>query len=117
MWTSSRLHDRVRKLHHRSSASLIARRQARARAYTVNDDSLPLGGVAGTIAEREHRKWQEATPLANNPYSPENIQRRLEQRASQQPSLLAASDNVTILPASTDTSLQIALRGDPDPKK
>lgn len=36
--------------------------------------------VAGTIAEREHLKWQQATPIPNNPYSEENIIKRLDER-------------------------------------
>lgn len=34
----------------------------------------------GTIADREHRKWQTAVPLENNPYSEENLQKRLLER-------------------------------------
>ncbi|XP_076762747.1 uncharacterized protein LOC143430385 isoform X2 [Xylocopa sonorina] len=34
----------------------------------------------GTIAEREHRKWENAPPIENNPYSQENIQKRLWER-------------------------------------
>jgi hypothetical protein len=34
-------------------------------------------GVSGSIAEREHLKWQNAEPMANNPYSSEALQRRL----------------------------------------
>lgn len=30
-----------------------------------------------SIAEREHKKWLNAVPMANNPYSPEAIQSRL----------------------------------------
>ncbi|MPC37454.1 Muscle M-line assembly protein unc-89 [Portunus trituberculatus] len=33
--------------------------------------------VTGTIAEREHRKWEAAVPLPNNPYSPERLAHRL----------------------------------------
>eukprot|EP00095_Tigriopus_kingsejongensis_P000922 maker-scaffold186_size273091-snap-gene-1.42 protein:Tk00922 transcript:maker-scaffold186_size273091-snap-gene-1.42-mRNA-1 annotation:"hypothetical protein L798_13875" len=37
----------------------------------------------GTIADREHRKWTEnAISLQNNPYSKENIERRLSSRGS-----------------------------------
>jgi len=36
--------------------------------------------ITGTIAAREHEKWQHAVPLPNNPYSPENIEKRLRQR-------------------------------------
>ncbi|XP_025419497.1 uncharacterized protein LOC112689843 isoform X2 [Sipha flava] len=38
------------------------------------DESLPPR--PGTIAEREHLKWEKATPLTNNPYSAENIEKR-----------------------------------------
>lgn len=34
----------------------------------------------GTIAEREHKKWLQAVPLTNNPYSKENIERRQRER-------------------------------------
>lgn len=38
--------------------------------------------LSGTIAYREHKKWTEnAVPLANNPYSKENIERRLSKSA------------------------------------
>ncbi|PNF35104.1 hypothetical protein B7P43_G09476 [Cryptotermes secundus] len=36
----------------------------------------------GTIAEREHRKWENAPPLPNNPYSPENINKRLSKQSA-----------------------------------
>lgn len=32
--------------------------------------------LAGTIAEREHSKWEKAAPLPNNPYSAESIEKR-----------------------------------------
>ncbi|XP_068245045.1 serine-rich adhesin for platelets-like isoform X3 [Palaemon carinicauda] len=31
----------------------------------------------GTIADREHRKWEAAIPIANNPYAPEKLVHRL----------------------------------------
>ncbi|XP_034177415.2 uncharacterized protein LOC117602933 isoform X3 [Osmia lignaria lignaria] len=34
----------------------------------------------GSIAEREHKKWENAPPIQNNPYSEENIQKRLWER-------------------------------------
>jgi hypothetical protein len=34
----------------------------------------------GTLAEREHLKWQQASPMLNNPYSEENINKRLDER-------------------------------------
>lgn len=36
--------------------------------------------LPGTLAEREHLKWEKAPPLLNNPYSKENIARRQRQR-------------------------------------
>ncbi|XP_050425067.1 uncharacterized protein LOC126836086 isoform X2 [Adelges cooleyi] len=38
------------------------------------DESLPPR--PGTIAAREHSKWENAVPMANNPYSAENIEKR-----------------------------------------
>ena len=35
---------------------------------------------SGTIAEREHKKWENAAPIENNPYSEENIRKRLLER-------------------------------------
>lgn len=35
--------------------------------------------ISGSIAEREHLKWQNAVELPNNPYSAEALQRRLSQ--------------------------------------
>ncbi|KAL2728997.1 glutamic acid-rich protein isoform X9 [Vespula squamosa] len=34
----------------------------------------------GTIAEREHKKWENAPPIENNPYSKQSIQKRLLER-------------------------------------
>ncbi|KAH0948094.1 hypothetical protein HN011_006770 [Eciton burchellii] len=34
----------------------------------------------GTIAEREHKKWENAPPIENNPYSEENIRKRCLER-------------------------------------
>lgn len=42
----------------------------------ITDDWWVDFAFAGTIAEREHSKWEKATPLTNNPYSPENIEKR-----------------------------------------
>jgi hypothetical protein len=45
----------------------------------------------GTIADREHRKWTEkAIPLTNNPYSRENIERRLSKNS------VISSDNGSV---------------------
>lgn len=39
--------------------------------------------ISGSIAAREHMKWQNAVELPNNPYSAEALQRRLSQTQSQ----------------------------------
>ncbi|XP_068083392.1 uncharacterized protein [Anabrus simplex] len=45
-----------------------------------SDDEYCTLPCTGTIAEREHKKWETAPPLPNNPYSPENISKRLNKR-------------------------------------
>ncbi|XP_050053352.1 uncharacterized protein LOC114124456 isoform X2 [Aphis gossypii] len=42
----------------------------------VAQEDEPLPPRPGTIAEREHSKWEKAVPLTNNPYSAENIEKR-----------------------------------------
>uniref|UniRef100_A0A182Q7T5 Uncharacterized protein n=1 Tax=Anopheles farauti TaxID=69004 RepID=A0A182Q7T5_9DIPT len=42
---------------------------------------LPDTLIPGSIAEREHLKWRNAKPIANNPYSPDALQRRLSEKA------------------------------------
>lgn len=42
------------------------------------DDNL----IPGSIAEREHKKWENAAPIANNPYSADKLQRRLSEKQS-----------------------------------
>ncbi|XP_067119677.1 uncharacterized protein [Centruroides vittatus] len=44
----------------------------------INDLNAPPR--PGTIAEREHKKWLNAIPLRNNPYSAANIAKRLGRR-------------------------------------
>ncbi|OXU29168.1 hypothetical protein TSAR_006036, partial [Trichomalopsis sarcophagae] len=46
----------------------------------VEDFDLFAPPVPGSIADREHKKWQNALPIENNPYSSENIQKRLVQQ-------------------------------------
>lgn len=41
------------------------------------DDIQRIPTRPGTIAEREHRKWEAAVPLPNNPYAPERLVHRL----------------------------------------
>ncbi|XP_066587337.1 uncharacterized protein [Prorops nasuta] len=40
----------------------------------------------GTIAEREHKKWENAPPIENNPYSPASIHKRLLEKQYKKPS-------------------------------
>lgn len=40
--------------------------------------------LLGSIAEREHFKWLHAAPIANNPYSPDVLERRLSETHSKQ---------------------------------
>ncbi|EAT43361.1 AAEL005174-PA [Aedes aegypti] len=42
---------------------------------SVEDEML----IPGSIAEREHLKWRNASPIPNNPYSPDVLQKRLEE--------------------------------------
>ncbi|XP_053690101.1 uncharacterized protein LOC128738769 isoform X2 [Sabethes cyaneus] len=43
----------------------------------IDDGRNDEGLIPGSIAEREHLKWQNASPIANNPYSPDILQKRL----------------------------------------
>lgn len=43
----------------------------------TNDNLFDVPTLPGSIAEREHQKWLNAVPLKNNPYSAENISKRL----------------------------------------
>ncbi|XP_014473115.1 PREDICTED: uncharacterized protein LOC106743619 isoform X2 [Dinoponera quadriceps] len=43
-------------------------------------DLLSAPPRPGTIAEREHKKWENAPPIENNPYSEENIRKRSWER-------------------------------------
>ncbi|XP_063981703.1 uncharacterized protein M7bp isoform X5 [Diachasmimorpha longicaudata] len=63
----------------------------------------------GTIAEREHKKWENAAPIQNNPYSEENIQKRLLERQYARRSSDAPGSGV--LPTSPSPPLKIVLGG------
>ncbi|XP_076638369.1 uncharacterized protein LOC143350269 isoform X4 [Colletes latitarsis] len=71
----------------------------------------------GTIAEREHKKWENAPPIENNPYSEENIQKRLwerqyTRRSSDIPGIHAE------LPKNNGTDLEVVLAPqEPDIKR
>ncbi|XP_029676105.1 uncharacterized protein LOC115243345 isoform X2 [Formica exsecta] len=47
---------------------------------TAQNDRLSAPPRPGTIAEREHKKWENAPPIENNPYSEENIRKRCLER-------------------------------------
>ncbi|XP_067210289.1 uncharacterized protein [Linepithema humile] len=47
---------------------------------TTNNDRLSAPPRPGTIAEREHKKWENALPIENNPYSEESIRKRCLER-------------------------------------
>lgn len=46
------------------------------------DDSEPEFPVKGTYSEREKEKWKHPVSMKYNPYSKENIERRLSTRSS-----------------------------------
>ncbi|KAK0180907.1 hypothetical protein PV327_003240 [Microctonus hyperodae] len=62
----------------------------------------------GTIAEREHKKWENAPPIENNPYSQENIQKRLLERQYSRRSS-DVNGNSAVLPITPCPSLQIVI--------
>ncbi|XP_050091527.1 uncharacterized protein LOC126575064 isoform X2 [Anopheles aquasalis] len=77
----------------------------------------PLDGeetlIPGSIAEREHLKWRNAKPIANNPYSPDALQRRLSEKS--RPSSMIEIDRLVrkeAAPNGDDGMLRI---GDDDP--
>ncbi|XP_036138696.1 uncharacterized protein LOC105834785 isoform X5 [Monomorium pharaonis] len=47
---------------------------------TSENDPLSTPPRPGTIAEREHKKWENAAPIENNPYSEESIRKRCLER-------------------------------------
>ncbi|XP_076235541.1 uncharacterized protein LOC143179959 [Calliopsis andreniformis] len=71
----------------------------------------------GTIAEREHKKWENAPPIENNPYSEENIQKRLwERQYSRRSSDIPGIH--TELPKSNGADLEVVLTPqEPDIKR
>ncbi|XP_043490529.1 uncharacterized protein LOC122516629 isoform X1 [Polistes fuscatus] len=58
----------------------------------------------GTIAEREHKKWENAPPIENNPYSEKSIKKRLLERQYSRRSADMPGMN-TELPLSNGTDL------------
>ncbi|XP_049832213.1 uncharacterized protein LOC126272953 isoform X4 [Schistocerca gregaria] len=59
----------------------------------------------GTIAEREHKKWETAPPLPNNPYSPENISKRLSNRMKLSSSQSSSSEASVEFPDLQDENM------------
>uniref|UniRef100_A0A182P2V9 DUF1713 domain-containing protein n=1 Tax=Anopheles epiroticus TaxID=199890 RepID=A0A182P2V9_9DIPT len=71
--------------------------------------------IPGSIAEREHLKWRNAKPIANNPYSPDALQRRLSEKA--RPTSMIEIDRLVrkeAAPAAGDAGVLI---DDADPPK
>ncbi|XP_049541671.1 uncharacterized protein LOC125954968 isoform X2 [Anopheles darlingi] len=69
--------------------------------------------IPGSIAEREHLKWRNAKPIANNPYSPDALQRRLSEKS--RPSSMIEIDRLVrkeTAPNGDDGMMRI---GDDDP--
>uniref|UniRef100_A0A4Y0BLG2 FYVE-type zinc finger domain-containing protein n=1 Tax=Anopheles funestus TaxID=62324 RepID=A0A4Y0BLG2_ANOFN len=69
----------------------------------VSDTLIP-----GSIAEREHMKWRNAKPIANNPYSPDALQRRLSEKS--RPTSMIEIDRLVrkeAAPAAGDTGVQM----------
>ncbi|CAK9813792.1 hypothetical protein ANTQUA_LOCUS7767, partial [Anthophora quadrimaculata] len=72
----------------------------------------------GTIAEREHKKWENAPPIENNPYSQENIQKRLWQRQYSRRHSSDIPGIHTELPKSNGADLDVVLTPhEPDIKR
>ncbi|XP_065561958.1 uncharacterized protein LOC136028184 isoform X2 [Artemia franciscana] len=47
---------------------------------SIDSENLTQTLRPGSIAEREYKKWSQAVPMPNNPYSAEKLQQRLESR-------------------------------------
>ncbi|KAI4501950.1 hypothetical protein M0802_002632 [Mischocyttarus mexicanus] len=69
----------------------------------------------GTIAEREHKKWENAAPIENNPYSEKSIKKRLLERQYSRRSADMPGIN-TELPLSNGTDLVLE-PNEPDIKR
>ncbi|XP_012060715.1 PREDICTED: uncharacterized protein LOC105623955 [Atta cephalotes] len=79
------------------------------------NDPLSTPPRPGTIAEREHKKWENAPPIENNPYSEESIRKRcLERQYSRNSDIPGAHYELTKL---NDVSLETLTPGRPDIKR
>ncbi|XP_018313967.1 uncharacterized protein [Mycetomoellerius zeteki] len=76
------------------------------------NDPLSTPPRPGTIAEREHKKWENAPPIENNPYSEESIRKRcLERQYSKNSDIPGAHYELTKLnevSLETPTSVDIS---------
>jgi len=74
-----------------------------------SSSSLTLGPAppAGSLADREHRKWEEkAIALSNNPYSKENIARRRTWSLATLPTLRSVQDAELVLSGQRSQDIQ-----------
>uniref|UniRef100_A0A2M4A6U6 Uncharacterized protein n=1 Tax=Anopheles triannulatus TaxID=58253 RepID=A0A2M4A6U6_9DIPT len=69
--------------------------------------------IPGSIAEREHLKWRNAKPIANNPYSPDALQRRLSEKS--RPSSMIEIDRLVRKEAAPNGDDGMMRIGDNDP--
>ncbi|XP_018402338.1 PREDICTED: uncharacterized protein LOC108779406 isoform X2 [Cyphomyrmex costatus] len=82
---------------------------------TSENDPLSTPPRPGTIAEREHKKWENAAPIENNPYSEESIRKRcLERQYSKNSDIPGAHYELTKL---NEVSLETLTPGRPDIKR
>ncbi|XP_055630957.1 uncharacterized protein LOC129771390 isoform X3 [Toxorhynchites rutilus septentrionalis] len=66
---SQQLPAQSEPIHHQTSSELANGHD--------DDETTDETLIPGSIAEREHLKWRNASPIPNNPYSPDILQRRL----------------------------------------
>ncbi|KAL0125294.1 hypothetical protein PUN28_004430 [Cardiocondyla obscurior] len=77
------------------------------------NDPLSAPPRPGTIAEREHKKWENAPPIENNPYSEESIRKRcLERQYSKNSDISGAHYELTKLNEANLETLLIRERAD-----
>ncbi|CAL1687168.1 unnamed protein product [Lasius platythorax] len=83
---------------------------------TAENNRLSAPPRPGTIAEREHKKWENAPPIENNPYSEESIRKRcLERQYSRNSDIPGAHYDLTKL---NEANLEVLLAPDrPDIKR
>uniref|UniRef100_A0AAG5DGY1 FYVE-type zinc finger domain-containing protein n=1 Tax=Anopheles atroparvus TaxID=41427 RepID=A0AAG5DGY1_ANOAO len=82
-----------------------------------NKQSLDDAGtlIPGSIAEREHLKWRNAKPIANNPYSPDALQRRLSEKS--RPSSMIELDRLVKKDAAPNGAAVVLMDDEDRPKE